>query len=79
MVFLLEHKSYREPGLMRQFLNYQNRIYSQRDNPIVPILVYHGREPEWGGPSAFQDTLVGMTGDIRRFSGRKSSISDSGP
>ena len=71
MIFLLEHKSYQDPKLMQQLLNYQGRIYSQKKNPIIPILIYHGREPEWAGCLDFQGTLSGMTDDIRRLFGRE--------
>ena len=68
IVFLLEHKSYRDSELLRQFLNYQNRIYSESENPVIPILIYHGKEPEWKYSLSFQDSLK-MTDDIRRFFG----------
>ena len=66
VAFLLEHKSYQDAELLEQLLRYQTSIYITKKRPIVPILVYHGRERDWKGSLNFQDSLTGMTPKIRR-------------
>ena len=69
LVFLLEHKSYKDGRLLQQLLEYQARIYSKQKNPIIPILVYHGKEKKWGGPLRFRDSLKSITPAISRYFG----------
>ncbi len=66
ILFLLEHKSYRDDDLLVQMLEYQTGIYRQTRNPVIPILVYHGKEKKWRGVLNFQDSLVGLTPTVRR-------------
>ena len=66
ILFLLEHKSYQDSGLLLQVLEYQTGIYRHLSGPVIPILVYHGKEKKWRGSLNFQDSLVGMTPGIRR-------------
>ena len=69
MIFLLEHKSGQDKELLFQLLAYQTQIYSQRNDPVIPILVYHGRERHWQGPLNFQDCLPNLTAELRRHFG----------
>ncbi len=62
IIFLIEHKSYKEPDLMRQIAEYQVRIYArqeqdktQRRAPVFPLLVYHGSQKAWNVPLQFRD------------------------
>ena len=70
VAFLLEHKSYQDDELLQQLLHYQATIYATKKRPIVPILVYHGREKDWKGPLNFQDSLTGMTSKVHRNFGK---------
>ncbi len=70
VAFLLEHKSHQDSKLLQQLLHYQTCIYATKKRPIVPILVYHGREKDWKGPLNFQDSLTGMTSKVRRNFGK---------
>ena len=70
IVFLLEHKSGPAPDLFQKLLEYQSCHYSKEKNPVIPILVYHGRNKTWKGHINFQDSLNGMREDIKEnFSG----------
>ena len=64
ILLLFEHKSYQDSGLLLQVLKYQTGIYRHLSGPVIPILVYHGKEKKWRGSLNFQDSLEGMT--IRR-------------
>ena len=66
ILFLLEHKSYRDDDLLVQMLEYQTGIYRRSRNPVIPILVYHGKEKKWRGVLNFQDSLAGLTPTVRR-------------
>ncbi len=66
ILFLLEHKSYRNDDLLVQMLEYQTGIYRRTRTPVIPILVYHGKEKKWRGVLNFQDSLKGLTPTVRR-------------
>ena len=66
ILFLLEHKSYRDDDLLVQMLEYQTGIYRRSRNLVIPILVYHGKEKKWRGVLNFQDSLAGLTPTVRR-------------
>ena len=70
IIFLLEHKSYQYPILLKQLLAYQVAQYIKEDCPIIPILIYHGREKTWQAPLSFQKSLVGLTPEIEREFGQ---------
>lgn len=66
LYLLLEHKSYPDPHTPFQLLRYLVRIW-ERDRqdgqalrPIVPIVVYHGREP-WPIATSFGGLFPGPT------------------
>ena len=68
--FLLEHKSHQDPQLLRQVLGYQTCIYNRWNYPVIPILVYHGRQKQWKGPLNFQDSLEGLTPVLKQRFGK---------
>ena len=70
IIFLLEHKSYQNPMLLKQLLAYQVDRYLKEDCPIIPILVYHGREKAWRATLSFQKSLVDLTPEIEREFGQ---------
>ena len=55
LVFVLaEHKSRPDRGLMVQLLKYQSSLYVQRKaNAVLPVVVYHGKQPDWPGERTF--------------------------
>ena len=57
IIFLLEHKSHYDPDLMTQLLHYQTGIYSKNQNPVITVLLYHGRQKKWRGALSFQEHL----------------------
>ncbi|NHZ71687.1 MAG: Rpn family recombination-promoting nuclease/putative transposase [Aquificales bacterium] len=64
LYLLLEHKSHPDPHTLFQLLRYLVRIW-ERDiqdgnplRPIVPIVVYHGRE-RWRVPTEFGELFTG--------------------
>ena len=57
IIFLLEHKSHYDPDLMTQLLHYQTGIYSKNQNPVIVVLLYHGRQKKWRGALSFQEHL----------------------
>ena len=61
ILFILEHKSGPYPDLLLQMLEYQTGIYrkTKKLNPIIPILVYHGKAKTWKGPFKFSGRFTG--------------------
>ena len=72
IVFLLEHKSYRDSSVVHQLLKYQAAIYDKKEEkiPIIPILIYQGRSKNWSAPLSFQESLEGMTPTIKKHFGK---------
>ena len=73
IILLIEHKSYQNPknrtkpnnkGLIMQLLEYQKEIYRQENCPIIPIVIYHGKQKDWKEPMTFQEYL-GLTKELR--------------
>ena len=69
ILFLLEHKSHQKNDLMVQMLEYQTGIYQKSKTPVIPIIVYHGKE-KWRKSLRFQDSLEDITPSIRRKFGK---------
>ena len=70
LLFLVEHKSYQDSKALLQMLGYQTGIYEhiaddtngfksahQGLPPVLPILVYQGKDKKWRAPLEFQDYL----------------------
>ena len=68
--FLLEHKSHQDPNLLKQVLRYQTCIYNQFNYPVIPILVYQGKEKDWKGKLRFKDLLQGLTPALEKEFGK---------
>ena len=68
--FLLEHKSRRDDDALVQLLGYLAGGHRRARGPIIPVLVYHGRERAWRGSLNFQDSLPGLTPELRRMFGK---------
>ena len=57
VVFLMEHKSYTDSKVMEQLLKYQAASYLRTPAPILPIIVYHGKNKDYKGPLGFYGNL----------------------
>ena len=69
MLFLVEHKSSPAPLIHQQLLEYQTSIYKKAKLPIIPIVIYHGRQKDWKEPLAFQDSLQGFQSCLKQHFG----------
>ena len=67
ILFLLEHKSWNDPELMRQFLKYQVDIYLKTRDPMIPVLVNQSSSRIWKGPLDFQGFLRNFDGRLQRL------------
>ena len=67
ILFLLEHKSWNDPELMRQFLKYQVDIYLKTRDPMIPVLVNQSSSRIWKGPLDFQGFLKNFDGKLQRL------------
>ena len=79
LLFLIEHKSYQDPLVLIQMLGYQFGIYEimAKDKrgpllvkglrPVIPILIYQGKDKNWKGPREFQDYLNWTSELKKRF------------
>ncbi len=72
MLFILEHKSYQDSKVLHQILRYQTLAYNRWNwkYPVIPILVYHGREKHWKGSLKFQDSIKGLTPLLKQEFGK---------
>ena len=57
IIFLLEHKSFQNRKILQQLLRYQTILYADHETPIIPIVIYHGRQ-KWNIPRSFQQGLT---------------------
>ena len=65
ILFLIEHKSHDDPNLMKQFLSYQNGIYQQTQDPVIPVFVNQSPNKVWKGPKDFHGYLNNFDGELR--------------
>ena len=71
ILFLLEHKSVKDDKLLFQMLGYQALIYARQNHPIIPILIYQGRQKgRYRGPLMLQESLAGLTPSVKRAFGK---------
>ena len=68
LVILLEHKSYDDPRVMQQILEYQTVLYAKHKKPVIPIVVHQGSK-RLKRRLCFQDTLKDMTPTVRKHFG----------
>ncbi|MCY4643053.1 MAG: Rpn family recombination-promoting nuclease/putative transposase, partial [Bacteriovoracales bacterium] len=65
ILFLFEHKAQLGKDLFSQMLTYQAAIYSRRDDPVFPVLIYQGRG-HYKGPRDFHEHyLRNLTPSVR--------------
>ena len=80
LLFLVEHKSYQDSQVLLQMLSYQTGMYEHIAHnphfkpakgliPVLPILVYQGKDREWRGSLEFQAGL-NWTADLKRRFGK---------
>ncbi len=55
LTLICEHKSYNDKQLMSQLLSYIARLYEQKAKVVVPIVIYHGKQP-WTQRCSFYET-----------------------
>ena len=65
ILFLIEHKSHDDPDLMKQFLSYQNGIYQQTQDPVIPVFVNQSPNKVWKGPKDFHAYLNHFDDELR--------------
>ncbi len=68
---MLEHKSWRDAKLMVQLLEYQTAAYRKQMIPILPILIYHGRESKWPYNLEFHQNLASDSPEMIDMFGRQ--------
>ena len=52
LTVVFEHKSYTDPKLRTQVLNYMVRLFENNTKVVIPVVVYHGRRA-WGSRTTF--------------------------
>ena len=65
ILFLMEHKSQKDPELLRQFLMYQAVIYQQKKDPVLPVFINQSQKT-WKGPLDFHGFLDNFTGELKQ-------------
>ena len=66
IIFLIEHKSYKDKNLLFQLLEYQAVIYKKEPVPIIPVVFYHGKTKAFKQSLKFHDALEGFLPSIRK-------------
>ena len=66
IIFLIEHKSYKDKNLLFQLLEYQAVIYKKEPVPIIPVVFYHGKTKTFKQSLNFHDALEGFLPSIRK-------------
>ncbi len=49
---IVEHKSHPDDGVMRQLLRYMAALYDENANGVLPVILFHGKEP-WRKKKSF--------------------------
>ena len=65
ILFLMEHKSQKDPELLRQFLMYQAVIYQRKKDPVLPVFINQSQKT-WKGPLDFHGFLDNFTGELKQ-------------
>ena len=68
--FLMEHKSYKDPGLMLQILSYLFGLFQKKREPVISVLVDQSPDGEWQGVLEFHDYLNRFKGRARELFGK---------
>ena len=66
ILFLMEHKSQKDPELLRQFLMYQAVIYQRKKDPVLPVFINQSQNKTWKGPLDFHGFLDNFTGELKQ-------------
>ena len=66
ILFLMEHKSQKDPELLRQFLMYQAGIYQRKKDPVLPVFINQSQNKTWKGPLDFHGFLDNFTGELKQ-------------
>ena len=66
IIFLVEHKAYKDKKLLFQLLEYQAVMYKKESVPIIPVVFYHGKTKTFKQSLSFHDSLEGLLPSVRR-------------
>ena len=66
IIFLIEHKSYKDKNLLFQLLEYQAVMYKKLPVPIIPVVFYHGKIKTFQKTLKFHDALEGFLPSVRK-------------
>ena len=66
ILFLMEHKSKKDPELLRQFLMYQAGIYQRKKDPVLPVFINQSQNKTWKEPLDFHGFLDNFTGELKQ-------------
>ena len=66
ILFLMEHKSQKDPELLRQFLMYQAGIYQYKKDPVLPVFINQSQNKTWKEPLDFHGFLDNFTGELKQ-------------
>ena len=66
ILFLMEHKSQKDPELLRQFLMYQAVIYQRKKDPVLPVFINQSQNKTWKEPLDFHGFLDNFTGELKQ-------------
>ena len=66
IIFLIEHKSYKDKNLLFQLLEYQAVMYKKEPVPVIPVVFYHGKTKTFKQSLKFHDALEGFLPSIRK-------------
>ncbi len=66
VLFLMEHKSQKDPELLRKFLIYQTGIYRDVRDPVLPVFINQSPNKTWKGPVDFHGFLNNFQGILKK-------------
>ena len=72
LYFVFEHKSYPDPGVLLQILNYMTVTWDEQKKknkpliPIIPVVIYHGSS-SWNVTTHFQGQFDSLNESIKPY------------
>ncbi len=66
VLFLMEHKSQKDPELLRKFLIYQTGIYKDVKDPVLPVFINQSPNKKWKGPVDFHGFLNNFEAELKK-------------